>query len=175
LISDPNPARRFSFFEKQRAGYRIHAVGRRKTDMDYSVSLYVVNPRRKSFFISSMRGRGVYCELARRTLPGFMGIDLLRNHKDASEFLCLTFWTSVDKYAAAQSSSNQAVLARFLEKLTITSAHLWTFSFPAPERLIPRFPGTHLTDHTGKPTGVDQGLVPDQSNADGDSWSNCQP
>ncbi len=112
--------------------------------MVYSVHLYVVNPRRESFFISSMRGQGLYPELARRTLPGFMGIDLLRNHQDASEFLCLTFWTSIDKYAAAQSSSNQAVLARFLEKLTITSAHLGTFSFPAPERLIPRFPGTHL-------------------------------
>ena len=117
--------------------------------MVYSVHLYVVNPRRESFFISSMRGRGLYSELARRTLPGFMGIDLLRNHQDASEFLCLTFWTSIDKYAAAQGSSNLAVLARFLEKLTITSAHLGTFSFPAPERLIPRFPGTHLADQAG--------------------------
>jgi heme-degrading monooxygenase HmoA len=114
--------------------------------MVYSVHLYVVNPRRGPFFISSMRSRGLYYELARRTLPGFMGIDLLRNHQDASEFLCLTFWTSLDKYAAAQSSSNYAVLAHFLEKLTITGAHLGTFSFPAPERLIPIFPGAGLKE-----------------------------
>ena len=138
--------------------------------MVYSVNLYVVNPRRESFFISSMRSRGLYCELARRTLPGFMGIDLLRNHQDACEFLCLTFWTSIEKYIAAQRSSNQAVLARFLEKLTITSAHLGTFSFPAPERLIPRFPGTHLRlsgDQVGYPSNRD-GTV-------GDSGSSVQP
>ena len=134
--------------------------------MVYSVSLYIVNPRRETFFIRSMRGNGLYCELARRTLPGFMGIDLLRNHQDASEFLCLTFWTSAQAYSAAQSSSNYAVLARFLEKLTITSAHLGTFSFPAPESLIPRFPGAQLTDYAGK-LSSDQGV--------GDSGSSVQP
>lgn len=122
--------------------------------MIYSVNLYVVNPRRESLFISSMRGRGVYCELARRTLPGFVGIDLLRNHKDASEFLCLTFWTSVDKYFAAQNSSAQAALERFLAKLTIVSVNLGTYSFPSPERLIPGFPGTshvHLRPGARRP------------------------
>ncbi len=143
--------------------------------MVYSVNLYVVNPRRESFFISSMRSRGLYCELARRTLPGFMGIDLLRNHQDACEFLCLTFWTSIEKYIAAQRSSNQAVLARFLEKLTITSAHLGTFSFPAPERLIPRFPGTHLTDHAGKLSCDPVGHPSDQDGSGGDSGSSVQP
>ncbi len=143
--------------------------------MVYSVHLYVVNPRRESFFISSMRGHGLYYELARRTLPGFMGIDLLRNHQDASEFLCLMFWTSIEKYAAAQGSSNLAVLARFLEKLTITSAHLGTFSFPGPERLIPRFPGTHLTDQAGKPSGDQVSYPSNQDGSDGDSGSSVQP
>jgi heme-degrading monooxygenase HmoA len=114
--------------------------------MIYSVSLYVVNPSRESFFISSMRTRGFFCELARRTLPGFMGVDLLRNHQDASEFICLTFWTSLDKYSAAQNSSAQTALARFLDKLTIVSTNLGTYSFPSPERLIPKFPGTCSTD-----------------------------
>jgi heme-degrading monooxygenase HmoA len=139
-----------------------------------SVNFFVVNPRRGPFFFSSMRSGGLYYELARRTLEGFMGMDLLRNHQDASEFLCLTFWTSLDKYAAAQSSSNYAVLARFLEKLTITTAHLGTFSFPAPERLIPRFPGTHLTDQAGKSSGDDGGSS-DRGSTAGDSCSNCQP
>jgi len=143
--------------------------------MVYSVHLYLVNPRMESFFMSSMRGNGLYPELARRTLEGFMGIDLLRNHQDASEFLCLTFWTSFEKYAAAQNSSNYAVLARFLEKLTITTAHLGTFSFPAPERLIPRFPGTGLTEHTRKLSGDPVGYPSNQDGTGGDPGPSVQP
>jgi hypothetical protein len=114
--------------------------------MIYSVHLYVARPTRESFFIHSMRTGGAYCELARRMVPGFMGVDLLRNHQDACEFLCLTFYTSLEKYLAAQNSSAQAALTRFLAKLTTFSSHLGTFSFPAPECLIPRFPGTRSTE-----------------------------
>ena len=68
---------------------------------------------------------GLYSQLARRTLPGFMAVDQLRNQQDSNEFLCLTFWTSFDTYSAAQKSSNAAALAHFLSKLTIFSANLW--------------------------------------------------
>lgn len=67
--------------------------------------LYFVTPCRDSFFVQCMRPKGVYWEVASRLLLGFMDIDQLRNHQDASEFLCLTFWISLGKHLAAQECS----------------------------------------------------------------------
>lgn len=120
-----------------------------------------------------MRTGGLYSQLARRTLPGFMAVDQLRNQQDPNEFLCLTFWTSFDTYSAAQKSSNAAALAHFLSKLTIFSANLGVY-FTSPDRLIPRFPGASLTQQIEQSSGDNVGLSADQGYAAGDSESNCQ-
>lgn len=120
-----------------------------------------------------MRTDGLYTQLARRVLPGFMAMDLLRNQQDASEFLCLRFFTSADAHKAAQKSTNGAALAHFLSKLTVFSVNLGVY-FTLPDRLMPRFPGASLANHTEKPSGDNVGLSADQGYAAGDSESNCQ-
>jgi hypothetical protein len=138
--------------------------------MIYDLHLYIASPSRERFFVDSMRTGGLYTQLARRILPGFMAMDLLRSQQDASEFLCVRFFTSADAYQAAQKSSNAAVLAHFLSKLTVFSANLGVY-FTLPDRLIPRFPGASLTNHTERPSGDDLGLSPNQGNTAGDSGS----
>ena len=120
--------------------------------MIYDLHLYIASPGRERFFVDSMRTGGLYSELARRTIPGFIALDLLRNQQDASEFLCLRFFTSLDAYETAQKSSNAVALSHFLSKLTVFSIHLGVY-FTLPDRLIPRFPGASAANHAEKPSG----------------------
>lgn len=136
--------------------------------MIYDLRLYIASPGRERFFVDSMRKGGLYSQLASRTMPGFMALDLLRNQADASEFLCLTFWTSFDAYSAAQKSSNAAALAHFLSKLTSFSANLGVY-FALPDRLIPRFPGASRTQQTERWSSDDGGPSADQGNRAGDA------
>ena len=105
--------------------------------MIYDLHLYIASPGRERFFVDSMRTGGLYTQLARRILPGFIAMDLLRSQQESSEFLCIRFFTTLDAYQAAERSSNAAVLAHFLSKLTVFSANLGVY-FTLPDRLIPR-------------------------------------
>lgn len=136
--------------------------------MIYDLHLYVACPDRERFFVDTMRTGGLYTQLARRVLPGFMAQDLLRSQQASSEFLCLRFFTSLDGYERAKGSSNAVALSHFLSKLTVFSVNLGVY-FTLPDRLIPRFPGASLTNHSAKQSGDELGLSPDQGKPAGDS------
>ncbi|MGO9434865.1 MAG: antibiotic biosynthesis monooxygenase [Terracidiphilus sp.] len=131
-------------------------------------------PSRERFLIDSLRTDGLYAQLARRTVPGFLGVDLLRNSscQGPTEFLLFTYWSSLNIYSAAQQSTNVIALGHFLSKLAF-SASLGTF-YTLPDRLIPRFPGASLTQQTEQSSGDTVGLSPDQGNAAGDSEAKGQ-
>jgi len=130
--------------------------------MIYEVHLYVTE--RESFFLHCMRRNGLYWELASQ-IPGWLGQDLLRNHQQASEFLCLTFWATPESYSSARKYSQP--LIALLSKLTTFSANLGTYSHPMPERLIPSVPEAPLTRRTGKPVGLSGALSPDPGDTPG--------
>lgn len=131
-------------------------------------------PNRERFLVDSLRTNGLYAQLARRTVPGFLGVDLLRNSscQEPSEFLLFTYWASLKAHSAAQTSSNAAALAHFLSKLAFL-VNMGVF-YALPDRLVFRFPGESLTNQTEKPSGEDAELSADQGKTDGDSGSNCR-
>ena len=139
-----------------------------------SLTIYHTD-QREAFFIDTLRTNGLYAQLARRTVPGFLGVDLLRNSSSQvpSEFLLFTYWTSLDAYSAAQKTTNAMALAHFLSKLTVFSADLGVY-FTLPDRLIPRFPGVSMANHTEKQSGDELGPTFNQEKAAGDSGANIQ-
>jgi hypothetical protein len=141
--------------------------------MIYDLHLYIANQDREPFFVDSMRNGGLYTQLARRILPGSIGMDLLRSKQDASEFLCIRFFTSANAYEAAQKSSNAAVLARFVENLTVFSANIGVY-FTLPDRLIPRFPEASLTNREKELSSEDPGPSPNQAETAGNSGRDAQ-
>lgn len=141
--------------------------------MVYELKLLNVLPSRERFLVDSLRTNGLYAQLARRTVPGFLGIDLLRNSscQGPTEFLLFTYWASLDAYSAAQQSTNAIVLGHFLSKLALF-ANLGTF-YTLPDRLIPKFPGASL-QHTEQFSRDDARPSADQHKGAGDSESNYQ-
>jgi len=129
-------------------------------------------PNRERFLVDSLRTSGVYAQLGRLTIQGFLGVDLLRNSscQGPTEFLLFTYWTSLNAYSAAQTSTNAAALAHFLSQLAFP-ANLGVF-YTLPDRLIPRFPGASLTNHAENPSGDELGASVDQGKTAGDSGAN---
>ena len=139
-----------------------------------SLTIYHAD-QREAFFVDTLRTNGLYAQLAHRTVPGFLGVDLLRNSSSQvpTEFLLFTYWTSLDAYSAAQRTTNAMALAHFLSKLTVFSADLGVY-FTLPDRLIPRFPGASMANHTEKQSGDELGSTFNQEKAAGDSGANTQ-
>lgn len=110
-------------------------------------------PSRERFLVDSLRTNGLYAQLGRLTVQGFLGVDLLRNSscQGPTEFLLFTYWASLNAYSAAQQSTNVIALGHFLSKLAF-SANLGVF-YTLPDRLIPRFPAASVTNHAEKPSG----------------------
>jgi hypothetical protein len=142
--------------------------------MIYELKLLHALPCRERFLVDSLRTDGLYAQLARRTVPGFLGVDLLRNSscQEPSEFLFFTYWSSLNAYSAAQTTTNATALAHFLSKIAL-SVNMGVF-YTLPDRMIPRFPGASLTQQTEQSSGDTVGLSPNQGNAAGDSEAKGQ-
>lgn len=126
-------------------------------------------PSRERFLVDSLRTNGVYAQLGRLTVQGFLGVDLMRNSscQGPTEFLLFTYWTSLNAYSAAQTSRNAKALGHFLSKLGFC-LNMGVF-YTLPDRLVFRFPGTSRTPQAEQSSGDDVGPSADPGNTAGDS------
>ena len=155
----------FSDHRKRRAG--IPPIGELH---DSALKLLHALPSRERFLVDSLSTNGLYAQLGRLTVQGFLGGDLLRNSscQRPTEFLLFTYWASLNAYSAAQQSTNVIALGHFLSRFAF-SAILGLFYWLL-DRLIP---GASLTNHTVRPCGDELSSSLNQGDAAGDSGSNC--
>lgn len=98
--------------------------------MIYAVRLYTVDSASVPVFTAAFRRGGLWTDIA-RFQPGHIHTDLLRNPSDASKFLSIEFWASIQALVTARRSPEVRSFVGWLNRQCIQCEGLGMFVFPS--------------------------------------------